>query len=420
MVKSKRLLSLSAAIALMFGIAIQAFLPGTALASSQQITARSLTLAVGSSPSHLNGSPTIPDGGSMPGATTDHNFDFTVNSLSAIGSITFQYCLTGEPVTGGIGCYGPPGLNLATAVAGDLTGSDVTGWSIVASSAKTDVDAGDTGYTLDNEVTIGLASAHSAPSNPLAIKVALNNVTNPTTTNQTFYVRISAFSSTDGTGTATDTGTVAASTANPIYLSGTMPETLLFCTGQTITETNNVPDCSSATVDNIAFNQLFSPTATAYATSQMAASTNAGSGYAITVNGPTLTSGGNTINAINTTNGFASTGSLVVPGTSQFGMNVAQDTAANSATPAVSPASAAVTTPTGNSYYHGEAVAPYATGGDSTAALYYFNSGDIVANSTSQASDPQVYTATYMANVPGHQPAGTYSTTLTYICTATY
>lgn len=91
--------------------------------------------------------------------------------------------------------------------------------------------------------------------------------------------------STDTTGVVLHKETVAASTAEPIILDGTMPESLVFCTGETIGLTSSVPDCGTATDGAISFNQLFSPIPTATATSQMAASTNAGSGYAITVNG---------------------------------------------------------------------------------------------------------------------------------------
>lgn len=372
------------------------------------LTSRSLTLEAGSV---LGGS--APSDGN-PAHTVKHLFNFTTdfaNLAEDVGSVTFQYCTTGEPVTGGIGCYAPDGLDVSTAAL-STDGGDVTGFTGLTTSANE--DAADPNNGNINTITITAASAvHITTAS--ALTKEFSGIVNPSTANQTFYVRISVFSSTDASGTATDTGTVAASTANPIVLTGTMPESLVFCSGQSISETNNVPDCATATPGNIGFNQLFSSTTTAWATSQMAASTNAGTGYAITVNGTTLSSGSDTITAINTAGGDLST-----PGTSQFGMNVAADDEANAATPAITPASAAVTSPTGNSFYHAEAVAPYATGGDATTAKYAYVSGDTVADSTSQASDPQVFTATYMVNVPGHQPAGTYATTLTYICTATF
>src|SRR5205085_1025847 len=74
---------------------------------------------------------------------------------------------------------------------------------------------------------------------------------------------------------------------------------------------------------NISFNQLFSPTDTATATSQMAASTNASGGYNITVTGPDLTSGSNTIPSM------ASAGASV-HGLSKFGLNLKANTTSSS------------------------------------------------------------------------------------------
>ena len=78
-----------------------------------------------------------------------------------------------------------------------------------------------------------------------------------------------------------------------------------------------------------------------------------------------------------------------------------------------------------NSTYKGQPSIPY-----STVEQFKYTSGDSVAksdyvdgnraNDALGGTDAQIYTVTYIANVPGSLPAGTYSTTLTYICTATY
>jgi hypothetical protein len=139
----------------------------------------------------------------------------------------------------------------------------------------------------------------------------------------------------------------------------------------------------------------------------MAASTNAGFGYSITVNGATLTSGSNTISAM----GSATTG---VHGLSQFGMNLVANTTTTS-TPAVGSNVA----PTANgTNYKGEAVSPY-----DTPDTFKFVTGNIIADSANGGAggtDAQIFTASYIVNVPGSQPAGTYTTTLTYICTPTF
>lgn len=402
-------LSCLGVVVLAAGLIAQVFLPGIAFAATQPITSRSLTLEAGTADSDGDG---IPDGGSMANTVVKHLFNFTLNNTSAnVGSITFQYCTTGEPVTGGIGCYAPAGIDVNSATLSQ-DGGDVTGFSVLPATANE--DASDPNVGAKNTITIAVASAVDT-SSPAALVKEFTGIHNPTATNKTFYVRIASYTSLDGTGTPNDMGTVAASTSNLIHLSGTMPESLVFCTGQSISETNNVPDCSTATAGNVSFNQLFSPQSTAWTTSQMAASTNATTGYAITVNGPTLTSGANTISAISMAGGDISR-----PGTNQFGMNVVSDDDAVAAVPALAPASANVTSPTGNTFYNGQAVAPYNTGGDATTAKYHFVTGDAVANSNGAGSDPQVFTSTYMVNVPGHQPAGTYVTTLTYICTATF
>src|SRR5206468_8396879 len=127
---------------------------------------------------------------------------------------------------------------------------------------------GATGFSIVNATNGSPYITRSAASISAGTTVSyqLSTVTNPTTTNQTFYVRLSTFASTDTTGSAIDTGTVAASTATQITLTGTMPESLIFCTGGTITLTSGIPDCSTASSGSISFNQLFSPADTATAT----------------------------------------------------------------------------------------------------------------------------------------------------------
>jgi hypothetical protein len=186
-----------------------------------------------------------------------------------------------------------------------------------------------------------------------------------------------------------------------------MPESLVFCTGHTVSTSGGIPDCSTATTGAISFNQLFSPTDTATATSQMAASTNAGSGYSVSVNGLTLTSGLNTITAM----AGSTTG---IRGTSQFGLNLKANTTSTS-----NPAIGAEVAPAANgSNYRGEALSGY-----SSVDNFKFATGDSIADSgfsSLSGSDAQIFTISYMVNVNGAQAAGTYTTTLTYICTPTF
>ncbi len=374
----RALLGLSSALVLLLSIALQAMLPGGVYAN--QITVRSLTLEAGAT-----------DGGSKPGGVVKHLFAFTLPSVGStnVGSIEFLYCT----------------------IPGSLTDPCTMPAGLVTTSATLTNQTGATGFTMVNTTNGAPYITRTAASVPTgtAVTYELSTVTNPTTTNKTFYVRIGTFASIDTTGASTDTGTVAASTATQINLSGTMPESLVFCTGSTVGTTAGVPDCATAGLGAVGFNQLFSPTDTATATSQMAASTNAGSGYIITVNGPTMTSGANTITAM-------AASALGIRGTSQFGLNLRANTVTTS-TPAVgtdvAPAAGA-----GGGTYKGE---PH-TGYDNPDH-FKFVTTDTVADSAfggAGGTDAQIFTVSYIVNVPGSQPAGTYTSTITYICTPTF
>jgi hypothetical protein len=388
-----RFLSGLAALALLAGLVAQVFLmPGDAHAATQ-ITSRSLTLQDGAT-----------DGGSDPGGTVNHFFSFSLhNTAAALGSIVFQYCTTAAPVPGGIGCLAPTGITTNGGSIAAQTGA--TGFTTYASSSLDDPSDG-----VKNVFTIERSSASTLASNPTAVTYQINGIVNPSATNTTFFVRISTYTSLNGTGTSLEAGTVAASTANPIVITGTMPESLVFCTGATVSTTGGVPDCTTATSGNISFNQLFSPVSTAYTTSQMAASTNAGSGYAITVGGATLTSGSNTINAMTT----AATSTF---GVSQFGLNlVLNDGTAYTNAPNI-PLSSNIAPASNGTNYNAAA-----TSGFNTNGTFEFNNTALntVANSASKGTDAQIYTVSYIVNVPGSLPAGTYTSTLTYICTPTF
>lgn len=343
-------------------------------ANAAQITLRSLTLVAGAS-----------DGGSKPGGVVNHLFNFTVpGGAATIGSIQFQYCTTASGT-----CTLPTGVVTTAATLNSQSGA--TGFTMVNTTNGAP-------YLTRSAVAIGASTA---------VSYQLNTITNPTTTNQAFFVRLATFTSANATTGSTDTGTVAASTATQIILTGTMPESLIFCTGATIVTTAGIPDCTTATAGTIAFNQLFSPTDTATATSQMAASTNAASGYSITVNGPTLTSGANTIAAM----AAATTG---VRGTSQFGLNLKLNTVATSTVAVGSEVTAAA---------NGTSLRGQAAAGYNTVDTFKFVSGDSIANSANGGAGPtnaQIYTSAYVVNVAGNQASGTYVATLTYICTATF
>jgi hypothetical protein len=352
------------------------------MAIAAQITSRSLTLQDRSGV-----------GGSTPNGSVNHQFAYTLPGSNTVGSIKFEYCTTPSGPSNP-SCTAPTGLDTSSATLGTSTG--VTFTSAVSDSAN----------------VVHVTKSAAAIGSNVAVVTQLLNVHNPTAANSTFYVRISTYSSTDATGSAQDTGSVAASTATAIQLSGYMPESLIFCTGGTISETSGVPDCTTATSGSISFNQAFSPSDTAWAISQMAASTNADSGYSITYSGATLTSGSNTVSAM-------SAATTSTRGTSQFGLDlVTNDGSAYTNAPNVT--GSADITPASGSTHQGKV----ATGYDTAGTFKFTTSGDTVANSdfdgTSGPSDSQIYTVSYIVNANGAQPVGTYTTTITYVCTATF
>jgi hypothetical protein len=346
--------------------------------------------------------PGTTDGGSKPGGVVNNVFSFASNA--AIGSsnaqtIEFQYCVEAEPLTSctnaaGAG-VGNIGMSTTGTTATGLSGN-LSGWTLSGSSTNGDP------YLTHAATTIASGT----------MTVTLTSITNPSAANKTFYVRMKVWTgATPGAGSLLASSVVAASTANPIVLNGTMPESLIFCTGGTITNqvTGNttLPDCSTASSAIINFNQLFSSQATATATSQMAASTNAGSGYVITYTADTLKNGSS--NPIPAINGGSGTATALSIGTSEFGLNLAANT-----TPA---AGAVKYSPTisGGSFI-GAVDAVYAT---PNSFAFKVNTATTVAAATGPV-DLERYTVTYAVDASGSLAAGTYATTLTYICTPTF
>ncbi len=366
--KSTKIQQLQVRIAQIVVIVLGFSLLPLSTAQAAQITARKLTL-----------------GSSASAAATTYSFQYTLPTGTAVKSVRYQFCTLAS------GACTVPGSWVNT-------GATLTSFTNIG-----------TGFAVDlatNADSLGMTSAanSTAPSSPVSVQ--FSNVTNPTSVTQpfSFYVRIFTYSTNTYTG-ALDSGVVAAAINQQITLTGTMPESLVFCTGATVTGT----DCTTATSGAISFGTLFSPTSTSVTTSQMVASTNAGTGYVITVNGATMTSGGNTIAAM----GSTTTSQL---GVSQFGLNLVVNTVPSVGT-AIAPTSSAL----GGSTLQANPSSNYGT-----ADNFKFTSGDTIANSdfqtggTNRATDAQNYTISYIVNVPGSQGAGTYTTTLTYICTATF
>ncbi len=334
---------------------ISLYVPYTAQAAT--VTSRSLTL-----------------GSSSGNAVTTHTIAFTIPTSGDVGSIRFQYCDTAYAA-----CVTPTGL--------------------VTTSATLTAQTGETGFSINNATNGApyITRTVASVTGPQAVSYTLSNVTNPTAANTQYWLRITTYETTNVSGGSTDDGVVAFSTGQEITVSGTMPESLVFCVGTSGT------DCGNMTGSTVSLG-VFSPTATSTGTSIMSASTNAGFGYAITLTGTTMTSGANNIPAMGTQT-LNSTGCVVsctsTTGTSQFGTIVRANT-----TPVVGADVTGTGTATGS-------------GGYNTADSFRFFTGDTVA-SVGSVSRANLFTNSYIVNVGGDQAAGIYTATMTYICTATF
>ncbi|OGL30585.1 hypothetical protein A3F37_01810 [Candidatus Saccharibacteria bacterium RIFCSPHIGHO2_12_FULL_41_12] len=306
-------------------------------------------------------------GSSKSSEVTSHRFDFTLSTMATMGSIEFEYCENNPFV--GTACSAPPGLSLSGVALGAQSGE--TGFSVDGSSTA-------------NKVVLTRPSILATPT---AVSYTLTNAVNPSENNKTVYVRISTFSTVDGTGPRTDSGAVVFSTASGISVDGFVPPYLTLCVGVTVDLT-----CQSASGTQLDFGE-FSTKQTRSLTSQFAAATNDPGGYSMFVAGPTMTSGSNIIPAL-------ATSSSSQIGKSQFGMNLR----ANS-NPSVGSDSAGV----------GTAVP---TAGFAVPNQFSFNN-QIVALSP-LSTEFNRFTASYIVNISPSQSPGIYNTTLTYIATAAF
>lgn len=324
-----------------FVLAVSTLLLGlSGTATAAQMTTRKLTL-----------------GSSVPSASTTYAFSFVLPSSTVLQSFQAQICTTPSGT-----CTTPSGfVNSSSTLTGQPTNlGDASGWTVNTSTA--------------GSLRLSKSGNSAAPTGTTTL--SFSNVTNPSATNSTFYARMTSFSDAAWTS-AVDTGTVAASTAGQITVTASVEETLSF----------------TLTAATVALGTLTSGT-TGSGTSTMSASTNATGGYAITVNGTTLTSGANTITALSSPTTSATN-------SSQFGINLVSNSS-----------------PSVGSAVSGSGSGAAATGYDTTNN-FKFVSGDTVA-SASAATNSNTYTVSYIANIPGNQPAGSYSTALTYIATATF
>ena len=303
-----------------------------------------------------------------PGATTTYSLSFTITSVTNLGSLDILFC-SNSPLQND-SCSLPAGLDISGAQLNSQTGvSDFTLYSAAT-----------------NEVVLSRTPSVITP--PLAVTLTFTNVINPSSSGP-YYLRVSAFSSTNATGSALDFGGLAFAIANNLQISSVVPPYLTFCSGLVIP----VFDCSSATGDYIDFGGL-SPTRSSQADSQLLVATNAPNGYDIQVYGTTMTSGNDIIPAL-------ASSTVSHPGTPQFGINLRSNTV---------PLIGADPSGPGN----GEPTVAY-----NSPDHYQYLSNDTIVSSVN-ADNYRKYTVSYIVNVNSGQAPGVYVSTLTYVAAGSF
>jgi len=360
--------------------------------SPDELISRSLTVtssANGLITSDIAGNPAAAGSGGN-GAETGETFSFILPQTGNVGSIDFLYCTTPLP---GTSCTAPTGLSTSNVHAVQAQTNWAGGTSFSVSSVTS------------NEIKISQASPvnQTNTSTPVILTFGgLSNdyITNPTTSNTTFFVRISLYSDNAFTNEV-DQGTVASSTATQINLTAKVQEELAFSVGTTYVSPNS-PTCTpfndAGALQLGDSNGVLSASQAYFANSYFRVSTNATHGLVIEYSGNTLTSGSNNITAIGTTEATST------PGSPQFGLGMDLTDPDNSFT---------YLTPTANYGLGGAGTPEFAfSAASTTSPVPLATSNGIIVCDTGSVR--------YIGNIAYSTPAGIYNTTITYIAIPTY
>lgn len=384
-------------------------------ASAAQLQTRSLQVS-----SSANGTITTDASGNAAaagsggnGAKTSETFTFTPSG-GTVGSIEFLYCTTPLPADT---CTAPTGLDVSTV--SSVGGTSGTGWTVGANTVNK-VQITHTAATFIGAKNFILGTGSTGT----------DYIKNPTTDNQTFFVRITTYSATNYTG-AVDQGTVASSTAQQVDVTAKVQETLGFSVGVPayaagVEQAPNAEDasCTLNDANNGALplgdpNGVLSSNTAYTAHSYFRMYTNATNGAVVSYSGNTLKNGAKIIDAINsnanpgTSPGTAASSGV---GTNQFGVAVDQGDASGDVI--ATPATNHYTTPSG-------AYASDLTNAPATASNKWAFNTTSITTPIQIASSPGIVkcdtaSVSYLGNIAATTPAGIYTTTITYIATPTY
>lgn len=306
---------------------------------------------------------------SAPGATADYTISMEYATQTNIGSLDLLFCIDPIPYEP---CVTPTGLDVSHATLSSQTGE--TGYSI-------------TTHTANHLV---LSRTPAMVQSGVQSTYVLSGIVNPTYETHSFSIRMSNYASQDATGPVVDLGSVITQINDSIVLQAQVPPMLIFCLAKQVSQ-----DCTSTDGGNYEDLGTLSPKQTLTDQSQMAVGTNASGGFAITVNGLTLSSGLHTIDA-------PTTPSPSILGTNQFGINLVANNS-----------------PSVGSNPDGDSTNAIAAANYSQPNRYMYKDGDVIASSPN-VSLIRRFTVSYIINANQNLRAGVYTTTLTYICSGRF
>jgi hypothetical protein len=317
----------------------------------------------------------------------------TVTNNQLVGSVVVEFC-ENSPIIGDACTYN----------AGTFLDSEFSTLTVNNVTGNITNLAVDTTNSTQNRIVLTRTSGSGTPVANGAVSFTLGNgtsngITNPQTSNQTFYARILVLTSADGSildddeNNATDAGGVALSTAATLRVTAKVQEALSFCVYTDV-------DCATGGTD-VALgdeNGVLASNSTTYtATASFDVASNAVAGVIVRLKGDTLASGPFTIDA-------AGSSCLLDPtatNTEMFGLRMSTlglDTVGDAPYDCASGRHGFDTSNT--------------TGTTSTF-------GDAIAHTTG-ATDVVTSTIEFAAKSANTSEAGVYTTDLVLIATATY
>lgn len=315
-------------------------------------------------------------------ASTTYDFAFTTSVTTSIKQLDVVFCTTASGA-----CSTPTGI--------DTTGATRASDNI-AGTGRTDDFTGN--GTLSTVVTT------PSTQSTQAVTVSYTGITNPTTTDSTFFARVTTYSDTGSTVIDSASVAFAILTTTSIAVTASVASTFTFSVAAVTTGSVNGAsiDVTGTTANTIPFGTLSSATPK-IASHDLTVTTNAANGYTVTVKAaadPPLVDGSNNIDAFSGTNATPTTwsspaGSSANVNTGFFGYTT-NDASLGTGT-------ATRFTSSGGNKWSGTTTSPLE-----------------VAYSATGIGSSEVTRVGWQAEVNGLQPAGAYSGTVILVATPTY